>query len=378
MPVISCPSCQGKLRFPDDSPPRRVKCPTCGHVFQGRAGPAPAGGAARAARDDEDDDRRRGRNRRDEDDDRWGRRRRDDDEDDRDRRSRRRDDDVDEADRDRQRRRDDDYYERRSRPNPRAVEGQFNRASVACLLCFIGGWLQVAALAVIVFVTVLRWAEVQEGANFFVIVSGLIGLGNLLASAVGYGFLVSGPRDRGALGLAIATAAVAGFHLILVLVIATTSYQNPRDQVYSGVNWFAFVTEFSRIPQVFFWVIAAPPGVNAVSARVILPVFASLAEVARVILFLLTLRAVMRCARDPQRARTCMHAVLAVSIGFGAMVFLGVLFGLLAMAVRDEQGGWTAVTSVFSLALLMVQAGLVVWTTLVTKGAKDAIDYRPD
>jgi hypothetical protein len=38
MPIIACPNCKGKLRFPDDSPPRRVKCPTCGHVFQSNSG----------------------------------------------------------------------------------------------------------------------------------------------------------------------------------------------------------------------------------------------------------------------------------------------------------------------------------------------------
>lgn len=377
MPVIACPSCQGKLRFPDDSPPRRVKCPSCGHVFLGSAGPVvPERGARRPARDENDDardaDRRRGWRREEDEADRRGRRRYDDE---RDRRSRRRDDDEHDYER---RRLWDDEDDHRPGPNPRAIEGQFSRASIACLLCFIGGWLQVGALAVIVFVTVLRWAEIHEAANVFVIVAGLLGLGNLLSSAVGYGFLVSGPRDRGALGLSIGTAAVAGFHLILVLVIATTSFNNPRDQVYSGVNWFAFVTELTRLPQVVFWAIAAPPGVNAVSARVILPVFASLAELAKVILFLLTLRAVMRCARDPRRARMCIQAVLAVAIGFGVLVFLGVLFGLLALAVRNEQGGWTAVNSVFYLALFMCQAGLIVWTTMVTKAAKEAIDYRPD
>ena len=33
MPLISCPNCQSKLRFPDDAPRRRVKCPSCSHFF---------------------------------------------------------------------------------------------------------------------------------------------------------------------------------------------------------------------------------------------------------------------------------------------------------------------------------------------------------
>jgi hypothetical protein len=345
MPVISCPSCQGKLRFPDDSPARRVKCPNCGHVFLGNTGPF----GTEAKRRDEPEDEKDRRRRTD---------RRDDD-----RRGRRRD-------------ADDDDYDRRPRTDRRAIEGQFDRASLACLLCFIGGWLQVGALGLLVFVTILAWADLREGLNVFRVVAGLIGLGNLLTSMVGYGFLVSGPRDRGALGLSIATASVAGFHLILVLVIGTTWYQNMRDEQYAGVAWSVFVTEVPTLPRVLFDLIGRPDVM--VSGRVILPIFSSLAEVAKVVLFLLTLRAVMGCARDSRRARLVLQALLANAIGFGVLVVLGLLFGVLALAVGKERGGWVAVNSVFVLATSMIQAGLVVWATMVTKGAKEGIDYRPD
>ena len=65
MPIIACPNCQGKLRFPEDTPPRRVKCPTCGHVFLSSAGadpkaPVAAGtpGSREPRSDFEYDDRR--------------------------------------------------------------------------------------------------------------------------------------------------------------------------------------------------------------------------------------------------------------------------------------------------------------------------------
>jgi hypothetical protein len=135
MAVISCPSCKGKLRFPDDSPPRRVKCPSCGNSFMaGPDGPVEGGGTAtapaasktkeqaatkvsekasdydvvddkpsRKARDDDDDDRPRSK-------------RRGDDEDDEDRpRSKRRDDDDEDDDRGKKRRRDDDDEDDRPR-----------------------------------------------------------------------------------------------------------------------------------------------------------------------------------------------------------------------------------------------------------------------
>ena len=167
MAIIQCPKCQGKLKFPDDSPPRRVKCPACAHGFlAGPDGPKSDSGerstakasdalskvtskkndveedfevvddddkpAKSKARDDDDDDRDRKKKRtRDEDDedddrdrkkkrarddddedddrDRKKKRARDDDDDDDDRfRSKRRDDDDDDDDRDRKKRRDDD------------------------------------------------------------------------------------------------------------------------------------------------------------------------------------------------------------------------------------------------------------------------------
>src|SRR4051794_7955068 len=183
MPIIACPSCQGKLRFPEDTPPRRVKCPTCGHVFLSSAGADPKAPVAagspgnREPRSDfeyddrRDDDSGRGRRRRDDDD--YDRRRRRDDDEDRDRRARRRGGDRGGggpgppaagggggARARRSRRRDDDYDDRRRRgPDPRAIEGQFNRASLACLLCFVGGWLLVAGLGVMVLVRLLFWAD---------------------------------------------------------------------------------------------------------------------------------------------------------------------------------------------------------------------------
>ena len=49
MPIITCPKCKGKLRFPDDTPARRVKCPTCGNVFMSSEGDDPATAAPSSA-----------------------------------------------------------------------------------------------------------------------------------------------------------------------------------------------------------------------------------------------------------------------------------------------------------------------------------------
>jgi len=384
MPIIACPNCQGNLRFPEDSPARRVKCPTCGHVFQSGGAPAPAAPGAPGARDvwpDRGDRRDDYRRRRDDDDFDRGRRRRDDDDrrrrddDDRDRRGRRRDDD-DDYDR-RSRRRDDD--DRRRRPDPRAIEGQFNRASLACLLLFIAGWLLVGGLGVLVFAQLLAWAEIREGLNAFLVVAGLLGLGHLLTAAVGYGFLVSGPRDRGGLGLAIATGSVAVFHLILTLILATTEMRSAWADQYMGVQWPMFVSQGNDLGNLLYLMIGPfHRGGWSPGGRAVLAVFVNLAEVALVVLLLLTLRSIARGARDSRRARMAMQTVVANAIAAGALVLAGLLFGVLFRAVETERGGMSAVHHVYHITVYMVQIAVAVWTTLVIKGVKDAIDYRPD
>jgi hypothetical protein len=223
----------------------------------------------------------------------------------------------------------------------------------------------------------LLWAEVREGLNVFLVIAGLLGLGHLLTSAVGYGFLVSGPRERGGLGLAIATASVAAFHLILTILLATTQTQTVWGDQYFSVRWSSFVTEGNELGDLIYTLCAAPRGWSP-GGRAVLAVFANLAEVALVVLFLLTLRAAARSARDPRRARTAMQAVIANSVAAGALVLVAVLFGLLFMAVRTEKGGMVAVDSLYHLVVYLTQIAVALWTTLVIKAVKDGIDYRPD
>lgn len=388
MPIIACPNCQGKLRFPDDTPSRRVKCPTCGHIFMSGPvadpdPPAPPGRTARSPRSDFDDrryrdDDDRGRRRRpDEDDDDRPARRRDDD------RDRRRDDDEDDRRSRRRHKELDDYDDRpRRRPDRRAIEGQFNRASLACLLLFIAGWLLVGGLAVLVFASLLRWAEIWEGLNAFLVIAGLLGLGHLLTAAVGYGFLVSGPRERGGLGLSIATAAVGAFHLILTVILATTDVRSAWGGQYMSVRWPSFVSQSNDLGYLLYLMIGpfhGPfPRLSVSGGRVIMAVFVNLAEVALVVLFLLTLRAYALAAHDKRRAKTVMQAVIANGIAAGAMVLAGVLFGVLFRAVETEKGGMTAVDNVYHIVVYLVQIGVAVWTTLVIKGVKETLDYRPD
>jgi hypothetical protein len=391
MPILICPKCKGQMRFPDDSPPRRVKCPTCGNLFLSSDAESPLTGSpsgrhpAPPSRDDDDDRRRR---RRDEDDERPGRsRRRDDD----DRPSRRRRDDDD--DRPRRRRDEDDDYDDRSsrrRPSRSVIEGRFNRASLACLLNFIAGWQWVGALGLVAFVWFLDWVGVQEGLRVFLVLAGLLGLGHWVTSAVGLGFQISGPPERAALGLSIATAAVASLHLMLLIVIATSARFGGFGSATSGhaadVYWDSFITQARAIPMLLFWELGAGDIFRGASAGGLVPVIANLAEVARMILFLLTLRAVMLGARDSRGAKLGMQATVGYGIAAGALILLGVLFGLLLLAARPAQAGPGArdalqsvstVLHLFMLVLYLALAGMAVGVTLVVRAIKNRIDYRP-
>ncbi|MBO0700019.1 MAG: hypothetical protein J2P46_16595, partial [Zavarzinella sp.] len=315
------------------------------------------------------------------------RRRRDDD--DRDRRSRRREDDDD----DRRRRRrddDDDYDDRPRRPSQSVIEGQFNRASLALLLNFIAGWQWVGALGLVAFVWVLDWIGVTEGLRVFLILAGVLGLGHWLTSAVGLGFMISGPRDRGALGLSIATAAVASLHLMLLIVIGTSVRFGGFGSATAGhaadVHWDSFITQARAIPVLLFFELGIGDLVRGVSAGSLVPVFANLTEVARMILFLLTLRAFMLCTRDSRGAKLGMQAAIGYGIAAGALILLGVLFGLLLLAARPAQAGpggrdtlqaISTVQHLFFLVLFLALAGMAVGVTLIGRAIKNRIDYRP-
>lgn len=401
MPVINCPKCQGKLRFPEDSPPRRVKCPTCGNTFLSSDGmPKPAADAAKSSRDrdEEDDDRpsksRSRRSRDDEDDDRpsRSRARRDleDDEDDRPSRSRRnRDDDDEDYDGRPSRRRrgdrtwDDDRPRRRD-ADPETIEGRFDRAGLACMLTFIGGWLHVAAMGMMVFIALLEWAGIREGLMVFAILAGLLGLGHWLTSAVGLGFLISGPRNHGALALSIATAATAFLHLVLLIVVSTSRDPGALAMRTADFSWGAFPTQAHRLATLLFFAVGygGAGGGVAVGGGLLIAIFASLAEAARMILLLLALRAVMLNARDHSGARTCLKAVIGYAIGVGALLGVGLLFGLILTMLlsdgpkQDLIASVRAVGSLFILIVFLVITGLGVGTTLIIKSVKNRIDYR--
>ena len=407
MPIISCTKCQGKLRFPDDAAARRVKCPKCGHVFLSSddgGGPTPpelpesARGSkpdverekAPPRRRDQEDPPRRARPRDDDDDDRPRSRRRDDDEADEDRPRRshsRLEDEEEDAVPRRSRRRDTDEADDREprRRTASTAEASMSRAGLGAQLQVIAGWLQIGALGVVTLVFFLDWFGVKDGLSIFLAVGGLVGAASWITAATGLGIAIGGPRNRGALGLSIASTATAGFHLILLIVLAVSA---TRDDVFiTGrktleTNWTSFVTQGYILSHVTFRLVASEGDFKG-REKMILPVLANLAEIARALLILLYFRAVMLCAKDKSSARVAMKAVVAIAIAAGILLVLGLLAGGIFHAlkpgpkevVRGTNSLFTLIR-VHQLVTFLGLMGIAVATTLVLKFLKGNIDYR--
>ncbi len=396
MPTITCPECGGKSKFPDDSPPRRVKCPACGKVFlstDGLEGPpsgrAPAVPEKKAGRSkdnlDVDDDRPTRRRRDDDDDDhddrRASRRRRDDDDDD-DRRPRRRDrDDDNDRDDDRPARKRD-----RAKADLTALEGQFNRTGLACLMLMIGGWVIVGGLGLSAFRVFLTMCGFSDNTEIFDIIAGMLGVAGWLAGMVGLGFAVSGPRDRGALGLSIAAACCGLFHLMLIMIIPSTVYGDLGATVgagRSGMVWDNFVSQSRAIPTWLFDLIGGNSQ-RHYGFFPALPLLANVAEVGRFVLLLLFLRSVMLCAKDPKPARLCMKTVIGYASAVGGLIVLAAVLGIIYLlatptgANADRNGKQASETMMllFKLVQCLAVAGLFTWLSLVTMKIKNRIDYR--
>jgi len=419
MAVISCPNCQGKLKFPDGMPPRRVKCPGCAHGFMaGPNGPVKGGvtgGSSavlpkmpgsdstsaikkkppaqkvedlpeddvevvddeddrprtkRRRDEDEDDDRPRSKRRNldDQDDNRPQRKRRDEDEEDDDRpRSRRRDEDDDD-DRPRRKRRDeddDDDYDRRPKDTTKILKAQMGRARTGMMLIGIGFWCQVGALSITLFSWFLALV-VGEYVPELNIPAGLAGLVNWICAAVGIGFLISGPRKGNLLGLTIALAAVAAIHLFFVIYIGFGSdrYIAYGIRSHSSVNWSEMNTQLHGL----LMMITTDVFVTAV-------LFAALFEVARYILFTLVVKEYGRLVK--KRDVTASAQLLLV----GMPSLLGicfVLFFILRLIAKNSSIGSEGRYIAFVMMLLEFGGfiTLYVMSALLCGKAKNSLYVR--
>ena len=375
---ITCPKCRSILRLPANVAGKKVKCPGCQAVFTvpGRPAPlveveedfevvedepvqeAPRRPPRPARRDDDEPPprpRSRGRRQEDEDEDRPRRRRRDEDDDeddDRPRARRRRDEDYDDD--------YDDDPERRERQRARARAGQLRRASLGLMLNFIAGCLTLGALAVLLLFSVIGAFTVVN--RDLLALAGLPGLAAWIVAGVGLGFCVAGPRKNGALGLAIATAAVAAAHLVflMVIVFGERSFDVPgvgRLPLRSGPDWSGMVTKLTYLAHF----------TEAVRGTLDwMALLAGLLELAGMILLLLYVRALALSVKEPSLAGRSLIAVIGLPCAMGALILINLLLSLIFKQSGIKSiGAARALYILFTCVNFFVLIGMVGWYTLI-------------
>jgi predicted Zn finger-like uncharacterized protein len=208
--MVSCPKCGGQLRARDEQLGKKVRCPKCKGIFTAEAEEEPEE-VDEPGEEEEETPRRR-----------TVRSRRRDEEDEKPRKRRTRDEDEDEEDEDgprRRRGRDDDEDEepdRRRERNPRRERAWAERGT---LLMLIGTGVNLGALLLLLLLTTLAiLGGILSGDWVVLLLVGLPGLGGLVTFTVGAVFSLLGPKARGALGFGIATLAVAGVQILLLLI----------------------------------------------------------------------------------------------------------------------------------------------------------------
>lgn len=429
MPLVACPKCSTTLKVPDGPVPA-VRCPKCQTVFAPKApaqpafevvddappqpaAPRPAPAAPKPATrpvpkpaaadfevvDDPAPAKKKGTTRLelDDDDDRPRRKRRraeDDDEDDRPRgRRRTRDDDEDDYDdrprgkRRRSRDEDDDYD---FPTGPRGKPG-FAAAKLGALLVSVAFWMDVGMYGFLTLLVLILWTggEVATGLG---LVIGPLRFGSWLVGGIGIGFCIAGPaRSR---KLAIAAAALAGFHaLFLVLGVlqqtgglsAVDFRDRPPPEVRNragrpgaareapsitmdeaGMAGIALAVGTSVVPLDF-----ALPGLvygSKVIGKTVLFFLAAACELARLILVLLALRSMAEVAKAyPAGEKARMGAItVSVACGVAAVVALAaaviVFEAKLTKSAKDVAGA-TLLLILLAHSLMMVLPALAALQT---------------
>jgi hypothetical protein len=277
MPLIACPECGKGLKFPDDSPPRKIKCPSCAHIFLSsdakpfvpknpsspKPPPPPASSAKKSSggfevvEDDEEEEtpKKKGPPRRDEDEadspkKKVARPRDDEDEDEDDRPKKKsgknRDaekDDEDEDDRPKKKKkggkgRDDDEDDRPKKKGFSKEERQaLNMPALGALLNAGTGFAMAGGMVLFILFVFLDlilapgsstknlkdfqdYQDTYKIIRILTLLGGLLGMAGWAAGFVGIGMQLLGPKNKNFMIFAGGAAAVAFLHGVLMLVTA--------------------------------------------------------------------------------------------------------------------------------------------------------------
>jgi hypothetical protein len=346
--VIVCPECDNKMKIPERLLGKKVKCPNCKAVIDTEA-------PEEAEEAEEVEERRvtsrssRSRARdRDEDEVRPRRRRDEEDEEDRPRRRRREEEDEDE----------EEEAPRRAKKgrDPREVLGW---ARLSALLCFIGACVSLGALGfmLITHIIVVSSFPIMNPTSVIpklvwwmvLLLVAIPGIGGTLTADVGLVFGFFGPHKKGALGFCIAAVALAGVHLLLLVLgfVLIDRRGLVAGQILGGgmdAQWARLgttLTAFQALAMADFFFDA-------------LFFITALVEVARLVLVVLWARAVLLNYKESS------GLWLGAVIALGAMVVVLPLIGLLGrMRVSSLTGAKALMFFTIGLTDLAIIGGWV-------------------
>jgi hypothetical protein len=357
MPTIACAKCSAQLRIPDGAS-GKGKCPKCGTIFviparpapqpafevvedeptpaAKQASPAPAA-PAKPLDQTNDDDRPRTK-------------------------KRSRDDDYDDDRPRAKRRRDDDDYDDDDDRRPVKKADPFGSAAIGAQLISIGLFCYAGMFALLgLYMLIGMFTTLSEG---LFVLPALAGIAMTVLTIIGASFGIAGPAR--ARGMAIATVAVSAAHVILVLVCyekigggRATAILGGLDRMFLGTAiWVLDVV----LPVLFYM-----PRVTSIDGEAVMFVLAGACELARMILVLLTLKAMALSAKDHDSAGKAGMGVVVVGIVCGAAAIVA----LVVVVIIDAAKMGRSAQYLAGVAATAISAGYAFMALLGALVAKD-------
>ena len=205
------------------------------------------------------------------------------------------------------------------------------------------------------------------------VIAALPGLANWIVSLVGIGFLIAGPKKGNLFGLSIATSAVSGVQLLIILYVAYLS----GDSFHSMGTRYGPVADWDAFPSLLFHFIAAVTIAIATSFEFfpIWLILGGLLEVARFVLIMLMVKEFGSALKSKSIVKNALHLLIALP---SIVVITSVIVTILAAAKVNSGigGGGGIVFYVAATALFAAFIATFCKAALVCNEVKNEIDYR--
>jgi hypothetical protein len=219
-------------------------------------------------------------------------------------------------------------------------------------------WISILLFMISMLLIVGFWFEAAFGpaSPFFLVLAGMVGLGNWLVALVGIGLCLSGPASSGHWGYGISAVVATALHLILLLgLVGQTNEPTGRrtgdaQGSLGAQKWAQIPTRLDTItiylPLIFYIEQDLVP-----KSTIAFSVVVGVAEMVRIILIMMLLSCLAQSAGDVELSYACTRAGGTASLGPGLLsVFMTLYIG--AMVETNAQG------SFFRIIFMTVQMGI--------------------